>query len=562
MNTTRKQRNGVEHLRYFRHLLLTCSAAVALTFPLAAGVSAQTFTKSLTIQPTNAADRGDGTMSAVARKAMEEGPRPAGTADVRAKEAANKAAARARASAEGATGAPPEFGDSGTAPLAPAIGVSVAGQPASSGSPPDTTGAIGNKRFMQLVNSTYALYDRSGSPVGSGTLNQLFDTAGASSFDPQVIWDARTAKFFYIGDSVFSSSDNRLAYGFSKSVDPNSHTDFCHYTLSFGADFPDFPKTGDTLKFVHTGVNFYDVSDSFLRSAIIHISKSVGKRPITACPGPSAWITDDLRDPSNNKVFAPVPGNSIDASNNGTAFARSLVNLSQLTFFKISKVGGVPSVGAPELLVLPFAVNVPPDATQPGLTQVLDTSDTRGTQAVLARNANRNNKWSYWTQQTVANGATSGVRWYEINPFSSPPSLRDNGIIQYGDDYFAYNAAISPDRQVKGKTARFGDSFVMTFNASGAPGNLSPGMYALTSEHGAAPTDIGIVGAVGPYRDFTCPNPGNRCRWGDYAGATPDPAVGNGKTIGNVWVTNQFSGVLNPPTGSANWRTWIAQIVP
>jgi hypothetical protein len=42
------------------------------------------------------------------------------------------------------------------------------------GSPPDTTGAIGPTRFLQLVNSRAGIFNRTtGALIGSGTLDQL-----------------------------------------------------------------------------------------------------------------------------------------------------------------------------------------------------------------------------------------------------------------------------------------------------------------------------------------------------------------------------------------------------
>jgi hypothetical protein len=54
--------------------------------------------------------------------------------------------------------------------------------------------------------------------------------------------------------------------------------------------------------------------------------------------------------------------------------------------------------------------------------------------------------------------------------------------------------------------------------------------------------------------DFTC----SPCRWGDYSGASPDPAAPLADPKGKVWLANQW---LNG-TGSPNWRTWIAGATP
>src|SRR5215471_3476475 len=139
----------------------------------------------------------------------------------------------------------------------------------SSGSPSDSTGAIGTRRYIELVNSKIGIYDLSLNLLKQDTLTSLFAESGANNFDPQIIWDPTTNRFYYAGDSVFSTSDNRWAVGFSKTATPNNATtDWCHYQVSFGSDFPDFPKLGDSAPFLIIGANIFDVSGSYIGSNI------------------------------------------------------------------------------------------------------------------------------------------------------------------------------------------------------------------------------------------------------------------------------------------------------
>ena len=56
---------------------------------------------------------------------------------------------------------------------------------------------------------------------------------------------------------VFSATDNRLLFGFSKTPSPSSAADWCKYTIDYGAEVPDFPKLGDTQHFAVIGVNAF-----------------------------------------------------------------------------------------------------------------------------------------------------------------------------------------------------------------------------------------------------------------------------------------------------------------
>ena len=52
-----------------------------------------------------------------------------------------------------------------------------------------------------------------------------------------------------------------------------------------------------------------------------------------------------------------------------------------------------------------------------------------------------------------------------------------------------------------------------------------------------------------------------KCRWGDYAGAAPDPARKLNKATGRVWLDNMWvSGEVDPL--AATWRTWIWAAIP
>src|SRR2546421_10917659 len=69
------------------------------------------------------------------------------------------------------------------------------------GTPPDTTGAIGPERYIETVNTQYAIYSRLGSLVNTGSLSSLTGIPGGffgySLSDPQMMWDAKTQRFYY-----------------------------------------------------------------------------------------------------------------------------------------------------------------------------------------------------------------------------------------------------------------------------------------------------------------------------------------------------------------------------
>ena len=116
--------------------------------------------------------------------------------------AAQKAAANAAAARRVARAA-----RSAAAVLAPAVVRNWAGQRDTTVAPSDSTGAIGTTRYIELVNAKAAIYTRTGNtPTAAGSLLQLTGcaTAGCTDnvFDPQVIWDPGTSRFFYAADGA------------------------------------------------------------------------------------------------------------------------------------------------------------------------------------------------------------------------------------------------------------------------------------------------------------------------------------------------------------------------
>jgi len=197
-------------------------------------------------------------------------PRPMGVVPLRVPDPAVYAAQKAAASA--AEGRPSSSAPATTG-LAPAFLRNWAGQRDTTVAPSDSTGAIGTSRYVELVNARAAVYSRtSNTPTASGPLLQLTGCATSlctdNVFDPQVIWDPGTNRFFYAADDIVSSTQNLLDVGFSTTATPTlSASSWCRYSMNFGSTFPDYPKLGDTQDFQLIGVNEFSGS-SFAGSHI------------------------------------------------------------------------------------------------------------------------------------------------------------------------------------------------------------------------------------------------------------------------------------------------------
>lgn len=431
--------------------------------------------------------------------------------------------------------------------------------------PSDSTGAIGPGRYVELVNQKFAIYNRkSDKLIAQGSLKELVgERSSAFVFDPQVIWDPTTSRFFYVTDTVFSAKDNRLSFGFSKTANPSSARDFCKYSIRFGARFPDYPKLGDTAGLLLIGANSFESDGGlfdFLGSDLISVTKPPAG---TGCPDRKSFTVDqkrDLKGADGRFAFTPVPANQTDTSGTGYVVAeagkvadgKGPANF--LSIFEARRGAGGSLVVSPAKRLSVPSYDIPPGAQQRRSNFRLDTLDARNTQGVSAIDPSRGGaeaRVAFWTQHTVFGGGGSQVRWYEINPTGNP-SLFQSGNVASGPGRYVFNGAISPDRRANASSGRFGDSMVLGFNLSA--NDQFPAIFMVSKvKSGPVSEKVPIKQSPVFLKDFTCE--AGTCRWGDYSSATPDPASPANGDHGQVWLTNQW--VMERGSDSAaGWGSW------
>jgi hypothetical protein len=446
------------------------------------------------------------------------------------------------------------------APRIPAASPSFAGIRDPNSGPPDTTGAVGTTRFIETINTKFAIYSRtSTTPLSTGTLGSLWGTGSAFASDPQVIWDPGTGRFYYAGLILVSPTDNVLTFGFSKTASPSSAADFCKYGIDYGRPLPDYPKLGDTRNFALIGVNRFSNSKPsglYQGSDVLAITKP----PAGAiCPSGASFGINrafPIENADGSPAFTPVPANQTDPSGTGWVVATDgEISSSRLSLFKVTLASdGSANIQNPGTDVPVPSFSIPTNAPQSGTPNVLDTFDARLTQGVSAIDPARgtSGRVAIWTQHTVAGGAGSEVRWYEINPGAHALFQSDKAS---SASLFSFNGAISPNRAIHGTTREFGSDMAMTFNTSSS--STHPAIE-MVSKLGTAPQSAPVTVKASPASldDYTCS--GGLCRWGDYAGATPDPAPPAGSS--RVWMVNEW--VLPPSPSPADWGSWNFAVTP
>lgn len=421
-----------------------------------------------------------------------------------------------------------------------------------SGTPPDTTGAIGPNHYVEFVNSVgITAYDRNLNPLaGPVALADFIGFPEDSVFDPQIQWDENWGRWIYAMDDIEEGPEgNYLAFGWSKTADPtNLTTEFsgeelgagwCEYFIFTGEFFDDYPKLGHSDSGITIGTNVF--TSGFVGSRIWSIAKPASPQTCPELGIGSIGAFGPLETEDGDTAFTPVPANTADSSPNSYVVAADspfFTADAQIMGWHVSGAGGGATlVEDGNMAVSPF--EFPANVPQPGTTELLDSLDARLTNAVAVTDPAVGEE-AVWTQHTVAGpGGRSVVRWYELLPAAQ--TVRQEGTIS-DPSHFVFNAAISPSTQ--------GNSAAIDFNRGSS--TLFPEMHAQSRD---VSTPLNVMGndvllgtSAGAAADFSCEGVFDPCRWGDYAGASPDPAV-----AGVVWGSNQ--GLAAPSGEDARWTT-------
>jgi YD repeat-containing protein len=483
--------------------------------------------------------------------------------------------------------------------------------------PPDPHGAIGDTRYVEVINSRMALYRRDLTRIGFRNLMAF--TGFRDVYDPQVVWDPHTQRFFYAaaasqnaaGTGGDREAGNFLVFGWSLTATPdNLSTNWCRMRMTGRTQFQDdYPKLAVSRRHIIIGSNVFDKRDPanpddevFVGSRLVVTAKPVGDQ-LTSCPTqrsrrmrPFENLQVNATAGGMGQAWTPVPVVNATAAERGgyvlgterrmdaNGFAGNRISLWRVVgprnnarLRNVNRVGATINVGD-------FAVppNVPQRNSNP-----IDTLDTRLYQAVGVRNAD-SGRYEMWTQHTIASPPTADpndrravVRWYQVvSPGLRPPSnpvqagTADAAQVNpFDPNNHLFNGAISPDRTGRSAAIHYNvaalDNAVQIHARSRGPGDpantmLGSQVTLAVSRQGEQPNG-GFV-SLDPVGCFPR---GNACRWGDYAAATPDPTVD-----GVVWGTNMYVGTntairfdqFNPPVTGVDparlYRTYNFAVSP
>lgn len=422
-------------------------------------------------------------------------------------------------------------------------------------SPPDTTGSIGPNYYVEFINSVIGVYNRSDlSLAKKATFYVWLGVANPSATplcDPQIQWDPSSQRWLYVILECIPGLDKFL-YGWSKTSDPSNLVNgWCKFSVSTPGVISDYPKLGHSSRYMLVGTNNYSdaVMNPFVTAQITWMRTP--DPGVTSCVTPVVSHAGSAAKPLKNGdrttlTSTPVPVNTSTNAANGyvisgyDAFGNGPPGTPQnkLAVFHLDS-GGVLHADS-DLTVHTYSIPSPaPDLG--GSSFKIDTLDGRLTQAV------GDPATGIYTQHTVKGSTVrSIVTWYEIKVVSSVVRLIQEGNITSTTDY-VFNGAISPRSD--------GQGAVIFYNRSSAttePVIATQGRMIWTPVGQMDPGEIVLASSSAGDSDFSCNYMGSgaACRWGDYAGASPDPSNPN-----VVWGSNQALTTPSVVGGDPNWVT-------
>ncbi|MCB0805659.1 MAG: PKD domain-containing protein [Bacteroidales bacterium] len=397
--------------------------------------------------------------------------------------------------------------------------------------PPDANGAAGNNYYFQVVNTKYAIYNKTtgGIVAGPSNLNTIFNSslpgAGCNDGDPIVLWDEHANKWFFAEFSLCGSNDYMLI-AVSTSSDPTGSW----YSWSFDvSDTPDYMKFGIWEDGYYMATNTSGGNDVYVFDRATMIAG--GSSP-TMIAFDNAWrpATFDgfhcILPLDNDGNWAPSgdPGQFITIADNGQGNPAD-----QLWIYELDANWSSPSSSTfnrtQTIGVNSFSGNFNSswnNIPQTGTSQKLDGLSTILMFRAQYRNFSGDERL-VCAHAIAESSSEAAMRWYELQKTGSTWSIRQQGTYN-PDNISRWNMSIAMNGQ---KEIGIGYS---VSNASMYPGIRYIGQS--TASNNAANSTLDMAETViwnGAYYQTTYN------RWGDYANISVDPSDDH-----TFWFTSEY----------------------
>jgi len=412
--------------------------------------------------------------------------------------------------------------------------------------PPDTNGAVGATQFVQMVNVTLAVYDKSSGALQYGPVaihkiwtgfGNLCEFGGgtplyADGGDPVVLYDHLAGRWL-ITQLQYDSTFTHTAQCVAVSTTSDATGSYNLYEFDSGSNFPDYPKWGVWPDAYYNTVNVFPLHGfagakacAFDRHAML-----AGAATATAiCYQQPSTVSSLLPSDLDGSTLPP---------SGAPNYLVSLADSTHLNFFSFhvdfSKPANSTFRGPTLVDVAPYSEICARATTLACIPEPPPGEKVDGlADRVMFRLAYRNfgDHEALVVNHTVAGGALAGVRWYEIRKPSAPFVYQQSTLIDPNVNYWLGSIAMDKTGNIAlGFSASSHAVFPSVYVAGRAPSDPAGAMFGPL---------VLVEGSGVQVNSFK--------RWGDYSSMSVDPTDDC-----TFWYTDEYYAI----TGSFNWSTRI-----
>ena len=399
--------------------------------------------------------------------------------------------------------------------------------------PPDTDGDVGPNHYFQMINLSFAIFDKQGNKLYGPAKNSTLWTgfvgpwAGTNDGDPIVLYDEAADRWFASQFAVNTANGSYWELiAISQTPDPLGA--WYQYAYEFPA-FNDYPKVGVWGDAYYASFNmfgsYHRVAASAFERAEMIAGNPAARMVLFDLPENAGPWSMQPSDVDGQVPPAGTPNYYAYFTDNGTGSGQD-----EMHFWEFhvdwTNVANSTFTNAFTLPVAPFDAyfcDAPRGAciTQPGTGQQLETLSDRLMYRLQYRN--------FGTYQTMVTSHSvdfdgnghSGVRWYEFRKTGAAPwAVRQQGT--YAPDV----------------SNRWMPSAAMNANGSIAVGyTLSDGTHypSLRYAGRSAGAPLGTLNYAEVEARTGTASQGSYARWGDYANMAVDPVDDT-----TFWFTTEY----------------------
>jgi Bacterial Ig-like domain (group 3)/Divergent InlB B-repeat domain len=407
------------------------------------------------------------------------------------------------------------------------------------GAPPDTNGAVGTTQYVQWVNTSFAIFNKSTGALISGPTagNTLWSGFGGgcesnNDGDPIVLYDKLANRWVF---SQFSVSTTPYLQCIAVSMTSDATGSYNRYSFQYN-NVDDYPKMGVWPDAYYETFNMFNGNTFVGTDACAYDRNAMlnGAAATQICFQQGSSVGGVL--PSDLDGTTPPPSGS---PNYMLYFGTNSLNL--FTFHVDFATPANSSFSGPTVIsVAPFMplCNGGTCVPQPGTTNQLDSLADRLMYRLAYRNLGTHE--SLVVNHSVATSSGGGIRWYEIQNPSGTPVLAQQGTFA-PDSNYRWMGSIAMD-----KAGDIAVGYSVSNGSSVFPSIAFTGRVS-TDPSGTLEAETSVV--TGSGSQTSDPSTGPLTRWGDYSAMQVDPVDDC-----TFWYTQEYI----KTNGAFNWSTRIA----